>query len=76
MKFSSKNFFSKCNQIPRKLRISSYLLKKFLMETFIFSARSDTLPTFGHYAIRVHFVAGNYRKNCVYATSILVDNHS
>ena len=46
------------------------------METFIFSARSDTLPTFGHYAIGVHFVAGSYRKNYFYATSILVDNHS
>ena len=38
MKFSIKDFFSKCDQICRKLRICSYLLKKFLMENFIFCA--------------------------------------
>ena len=37
-KFSIKNFFSKCNQIRRKLRIWSHLLKKCLMEKFIFCA--------------------------------------
>ena len=36
MKFSIKDFFSKCNQIRRKLRIWSLLLKKSLMEDFIF----------------------------------------
>ena len=36
MKFSMKDFFSKCNQILRKLGIWSYLLKKSLMENFIF----------------------------------------
>ena len=36
MKFSFKDFFSKCGQIRRKLRIWSHLLKKFLMENFIF----------------------------------------
>ena len=36
MKFSIKDFFSKCDQIRRKLRISSHLLKKSLMENFIF----------------------------------------
>ena len=36
MKFSVKNFFSKCGQIRRKLRIRSHLLKKSLMENFIF----------------------------------------
>ena len=30
MQFSIKNFFSICNQIRKKLRIWSYLLKKFL----------------------------------------------
>ena len=35
MKFSIKDFFSKCDQIRRKLRIWSHLLKKFLMENFI-----------------------------------------
>ena len=38
MKFSVKDFFSKCDQIRRKLRIWSHLLKKSLMENFIFSA--------------------------------------
>ena len=35
MKFSMKDFFSKCNQIRRKLRIWSYLQKKSLIENFI-----------------------------------------
>ena len=38
MKFSIKDFFSKCDQIRRKLRIWSHLLKKFLMQNFIFCA--------------------------------------
>ena len=36
MKFPIKDFFSKCNQIRRKPRIWSQLLKKFLMKNFIF----------------------------------------
>ena len=36
MKFSVKDFFSKCDQICRKLRIWSHLRKKCLMENFIF----------------------------------------
>ena len=36
MKFSNKDFFSKCDQIRRKLRIWSHLLKKSLMENFNF----------------------------------------
>ena len=38
MKFSIKDFFSNCDQIRRKLRIWSHLLKKSLMENFIFCA--------------------------------------
>ena len=38
MKFSITDFFSKCNQIRRNLRIWSHLLKKFVMENFIFCA--------------------------------------
>ena len=38
MKFSIKDFFSKCDQIHRRLRIWSHLLKKSLMENFIFYA--------------------------------------
>ena len=38
MKFSIKDFFPKCDQIRRKLWIWSHLLKKSLMENFIFCA--------------------------------------
>ena len=38
MELSINGFFSKCEQIRRKLRIWSHLLKKSLMENFIFSA--------------------------------------
>ena len=37
-KFSIKKFFCKCDQVRRKLRIWSHLLKKSLMENFIFFA--------------------------------------
>ena len=36
MKFSIRDFFSKYNQMRSFLRIWSYLLKKSLMENFIF----------------------------------------
>ena len=36
MKFSIKDFFSKCDQIRSFLRIKSNLLKKSLMGNFIF----------------------------------------
>ena len=38
MKFSINDFFSKCDQTRSLLRILSYLLKKSLMENFIFCA--------------------------------------
>ena len=38
MKFSIKDFLSKCDQIRRKLRIWSHLLEKSLMESLIFCA--------------------------------------
>ena len=38
MKFSNKDFSSKCKQIRWKLRIWSHLLEKSLMENFIFCA--------------------------------------
>ena len=38
MNFSIKDFFSKCDQIHSFQRIWSHLLKKFLMENFIFCA--------------------------------------
>ena len=41
MKFSIKGFFSKCDQICSFLGIWSHLLKKSLMENFIFCAVFD-----------------------------------
>ena len=41
MKFSIKDFFSKCDQIRSSLRIWSYLLKKSLTENYIFCAMSQ-----------------------------------
>ena len=48
MKFSMKDFFSKRNQIRSFLRIWSHLLKKSLMEIFIFCAVQGirTIKTF------------------------------
>ena len=44
MKFSTKHFFSKCEQIRRKLQIWSHLLKKSLVKNFIFCAVISTAP--------------------------------
>ena len=41
IKFSIKDFFSKCDQIRKKLQFWSHLLKKSLMENVIFCATSD-----------------------------------
>ena len=43
MKFSIKDFFSKCDQVNRKLRIWSQLLKKSLIENFVFRAVDHAL---------------------------------
>ena len=42
-KFSIKDFFSKCDQIRRKLRIWSHLLKKFLMENIFCAVTEDMM---------------------------------
>ena len=44
MKFSIEDFFGKCDQIRRKQRIWSNLLKKSLMENFIFCAVKYSSP--------------------------------
>ena len=53
MKFSIKDFFSKCDQIRRFLWIWSHLLKKSLMENFIFCAvwENSSLRTTYHFLI-------------------------
>ena len=43
MKISIKDLFSKCDQIRRKLRMWSHLLKKFLVEIFFLCVQSETL---------------------------------
>ena len=43
LKFSIKDFLSKCDQIRSFLRIWSHLLKKFLLENFIFCAACKTV---------------------------------
>ena len=50
MKFSIKDFLSKCDQISSFLRILSQLMKKSLVENFIFYA--------------VHFLAMTCRETC------------
>ena len=46
MKFSIKDFFSKCDEIRSFLRIWSHLLKKSLTENFIFCAVDRNTKTF------------------------------
>ena len=58
IKFSMKDFFSKCDQICRKLRIWSHLLKKSLMEKFIFCAVKECLH--GIYEMRKFMASTNF----------------
>ena len=46
MKFSIRNFLSKCHQKHRKLRIWSHLLKKSVIENFVFCAVSAKTKRF------------------------------
>ena len=68
MKFSIKDFFSKCEQIRRKLYIWSHLLKKSLMENCIFCAvtraamNNNVINKFNE----THFCSVlQYTRNCV-----------
>ena len=46
MKFSIKDFFSKCQQIRGKLQVCSYLLKEFLSLTFAQYANISAFNSF------------------------------
>ena len=46
MKFSIKDLFSKCDQICRKMQIWSHLLKKSIMENFIFVCSVRNMITY------------------------------
>ena len=48
MKFSISDFFSKCDQIRSLLRIWQHLLKKSLMENFIFVLYTDVTASNDH----------------------------
>ena len=77
MKFSIKDFFSKCDQTARKLRIQSNLIKKSLMENFIFCAvllPVTTQPLRSHpeeRLFRKFRILCNYRKYVCYTQSTL-----
>ena len=55
-----KHFSSKYDQIPRKLRILSHLLKKSLMENFIFclviSAKTETWKNLNQPSLKDSYV--------------------
>ena len=61
MKFSIKDFFSKCDQIRSLLRIWSHLLKKPLMENFVLCVV--------YYSSTFVFVSCFYRKNSAFQFS-------
>ena len=74
MKFSIKDFSSKCDHIRRKLRIWSYLLKKSLMGNFIFCAvqgknfemcQMDRFTTLLLHYIYSYCVQSTYTGNCI-----------
>ena len=48
MKFFIKHVFSKCDQIRRKLWMWPHLLKKFLMENFIFCVAKGVENLWNH----------------------------
>ena len=60
MKFSIKDFFSKCDQIRIFLRIWSYLLKKSLMENFIFRAVLEKIISWTQLLKTRYFVSFNF----------------
>ena len=57
MKFSIKDFFSKIDQIRWKMRIWSHLLKKSLMQNFVFCAvkNQSTLVVFDSFRLNVSY---------------------
>ena len=75
--YSFRDFFSKCDQIHRKLRVWSHLLKKSSMENFIFCAvpqTSDTINEVFHYGFlsRKLRIWSHLLKKCVMETSYFV----
>ena len=75
MRFFIKDFYSKCDQIHRKLRIWSHLLENYLMENFILCAlggifkpikllaAQSTAYTLRNRQVKQPFVKENEKKN-------------
>ena len=71
MKFSIKDFFSKCDQICSFLPIWSHLLKKSLMENFILctvSHKADVFEVFGQSSFYLQYT-WEYRKGFIQTCS-------
>ena len=71
LKFSIKDFFSKCDLIRSFLRIWSLLLKKSLMVNFIFCAVSDechSLPNYRRRMLRKNGGLLEEKGTCIYLT--------
>ena len=65
MKFFTKDFFSKCEQICSFLRIWLNLLKKSLMENFIFCTHANAIiPSFAKYAHSYYYNTCNANEHC------------
>ena len=70
MKYSIKDFFSKCDEIRRKLRIWLHLQKKFLMENFIFCAVYQ-VRIIWHCFYSFYFFSSKSLLSCLYMVTIL-----
>ena len=71
MKFSIKDFFRKCDQIRRKLRIWSHLLKKSLMENFFVQCVSAKLTGKHMYQNFIKKVSLAHVFSCEFCTLVL-----
>ena len=56
LKFSIKDFFSRCDQIHSFAWIWSHLLKKSLIENFIFCKNSSQLLAINHFCKKLHHI--------------------
>ena len=76
LKFSIKDFFSKCDQILSFLRIWLHLLKKFLMEEFIFCVVIYTGTKSGFTFQEINEFTGKLERDENYPYSSLPPPHS
>ena len=69
LKFSIKDFLSKCDQIRSFLRIWSHLLKKSLMKNFIFCAVKHA--TLSKMTLAVRLTISNVVQSCFSASNLI-----